>query len=245
MEAKGGAERGVSATKEYQVCFKCHSGGSANKFSSVNESSPNRRVIQEPDQERRFEAGNPSFHPVTAQRRGTGASLATELQSGMLQVYCSDCHNSDESARAGGTGPNGPHGSRYRHILMLRYDMPLFQDPRPPYSASLYDLCFRCHAESYVMGNGSAFNDNGDNMHDMHVREERVPCFACHDPHGVSIRSVPAATAANNAHLINLNLNYAANAEVPSPFYVTNSPGTGSCTVRCHSTGDRTRTYEP
>ncbi|MBK5273636.1 MAG: hypothetical protein JJE30_01100 [Desulfuromonadales bacterium] len=234
----------ANATREYEICFKCHAGGNANKFSGFTESPPNR-VIQEPDQMKRFDGMNPSFHPVVAQRRTNGSSLITALQSTMLMVYCSDCHNSDESIKAGGSGPSGPHGSRYEHILMFRYDMPLAQAPRSSYSASLYDLCFRCHAESFIMGSSSGFVASGASEHATHVRDRGVPCFACHDPHGVSSLSLPPGTPQNNAHLINFNVDYAANSSVPSPFYQTLSSRSGSCTVSCHSVGGATHSYAP
>ena len=65
----------VVAKAEYEVCFRCHSGPNADKFLSLNK--PNR-MIDNPDQIGRFDRMNTtSFHPVTAQRLGTGASLLT------------------------------------------------------------------------------------------------------------------------------------------------------------------------
>ena len=37
------------------------------------------------------------------------------------QIFCTDCHNSDDNREFGGTGPNGPHGSNYAHILERNY----------------------------------------------------------------------------------------------------------------------------
>ena len=38
------------------------------------------------------------------------------------QILCTDCHNSDDNREFGGTGANGPHGSRWTHILERRYE---------------------------------------------------------------------------------------------------------------------------
>ena len=38
------------------------------------------------------------------------------------QILCTDCHNSDDNREFGGTGPNGPHGSKWTHILERRYE---------------------------------------------------------------------------------------------------------------------------
>ena len=37
------------------------------------------------------------------------------------RILCTDCHNSDDNREFGGTGPNGPHGSRWPHVLERRY----------------------------------------------------------------------------------------------------------------------------
>ena len=37
------------------------------------------------------------------------------------QIFCTDCHASDDNREFGGTGPNGPHGSIYPHILERNY----------------------------------------------------------------------------------------------------------------------------
>ena len=38
------------------------------------------------------------------------------------QIFCTDCHNSDDNREFGGTGPNGPHGSTLTHILERDYE---------------------------------------------------------------------------------------------------------------------------
>lgn len=126
---------GNEATTEYQVCFKCHSGDFAFRFAGVTERMPNR-VIAEPNQLNRFDSQNPSFHPVTADRRGTGLSLLASLKATQVRVYCSDCHGSDQSVKAGGNGPNGPHGSQYEHILIAQYAMPLAGSTPVPYNSA-------------------------------------------------------------------------------------------------------------
>lgn len=223
------------ATKEYEICFKCHAGGQAANFSGITETRPNR-VINEPDQRKRFDGLNPSFHPVMAQRRGDGSSLNGSFQTDMLMIYCTDCHNSDESAKAGGTGPSGPHGSQWEHILMARYYMPPPTDTSLEYNSALYDLCYRCHNEGYIMGSSSGFVSQGMNEHAKHVKDRRIPCFACHDPHGIYFGS---GNSTNSAHLINFDKDYAADPNtLPNPYYDTSSAsGSGSCTVKCHTTG--------
>ena len=228
------------AVNEYEVCFRCHAGGSASLFSGRTVTSPTR-MITDPQQEERFNINNPSYHPVTSDRKGGGASLLASLKTSMIRIYCSDCHNNDKGATAGGTGPNGPHGSTYPHILAARYDMPPNVASGAP--AVIYALCFRCHDYNYVMvSSDSGFYDKGDvtvtpirppkNEHAVHVNFG-LPCYVCHDPHGVP--QAKGATGANNAHLINFDRFWTASAVVP--VYTSAGVGAGSCTVSCHSMG--------
>ncbi|MCM0079965.1 hypothetical protein L4X63_00015 [Geomonas sp. Red32] len=236
---------GNYAQTEFDVCFKCHSGPSAAQFSGQTEPMPNR-MIPEPDQQQRFNTANPSYHPVTGVSKIGSASLLSNLQP-MPRIYCSDCHNSDQSTKAGGIGPNGPHGSNFVHILMARYYMPLGStDPstRESYSSALYAVCFRCHSENYIISNGSAFSTGVTNHHFSHVVTRRIPCFACHDPHGVPI-SNPKVTAVNNAHLINFDRDYAASDTFTNPYYATTSPGNGTCVVVCHQAPGNSESYGP
>jgi predicted CXXCH cytochrome family protein len=238
---------GNYATTEFDICFKCHAGDNADTFHSV---TIPQRVVLDPNLMNCFDSRSPSFHPVTADRRGTtnGASLLAQYKVTMTRIYCSDCHNSDLSAKAlgGGTGPNGPHGSNFPHILIAQYDMPL----NGVTGTGQYPLCFRCHSDDYVMvdpviatvpGTATAFNNLGKNEHAFHVRDKNIPCSACHDPHGVSWKML--ATSANNAHLINFDKDYAVGAAVATPLYLTDSPGSGSCTVNCHTVVGNTHAY--
>jgi predicted CXXCH cytochrome family protein len=232
----------VEASAEYQICYKCHSGSSAYKFLEINK--PNR-MIHEYDQMKRFDAANPSFHPVAALRRGNGQSLLAQYQNTMLTIECSDCHNSDQSKKAGRTGPNGPHGSRYEHILMARYDMPFKGGMGRNLNCSSYQadyaLCFVCHSENYVVVFGSYFSNNGVNEHSKHVVDRCIPCYVCHDPHGVPM--VDGANRLNNAHLINFDKGYTVSQFVPVPTYQSPTPGIGSCMVACHTNSNHTHSY--
>jgi predicted CXXCH cytochrome family protein len=229
----------VQANTEYEICYKCHSGPYAYKFAGPRKTD---RVIYQPDLMRRFDAANPSFHPVAVTRRsGNGRSLLANYQNGMLTITCTDCHNSDQSKRAGGEGPNGPHGSRYEHILIARYDMPVKGTAGRNSSCGGYQndyaLCFACHSDIYVMASGSYFANGSQNEHARHVVDRCIPCAACHDPHGVSAQDGGSATG--NAHLINFDRTWAASASLPLPRYQTtgSGSGSGSCTVSCHTGG--------
>jgi len=231
----------VIATAEYEICYKCHSGSRASYFVGLDK--PNR-VIAELDEMKRFSPSNPSFHPVAANRKTAGSSLYPQFRQNMVRIDCSDCHNNDDSKKAGGVGPNGPHASRFEHILIARYEMPLKgmagRTQQCSSYRSDYALCFICHMDYYVMVSGSSFVFGSVNEHSRHVVDRCIPCFACHDPHGTPAQD--GATASNNAHLINFDKGYAASLSLPAPRYLTTAPASGSCTVACHS-GSGTHTY--
>lgn len=216
------------ATKEFEICFKCH---------ALQHFTPAAipRQIQTGDEAARFDIDNPSSHPVTVARTGTPVpSLRSEIagftptRSLLTQrmIYCTDCHNSDNSAKVkvGSTGATGPHGSANRHILLDTYE----QDTYPlAYDVNNYALCFRCHDQDVLL---TPLRTNFP-PHQSHVVTHQVPCSICHDPHGVP-RTL-GATAARNAHLINFETLFGITGSYAS------GPGhTGSCTVTpCHTTG--------
>ncbi|GFE62110.1 cytochrome c [Geobacter sp. AOG2] len=232
----------ATAAKEYEICYRCHAGTNPGSFID----SQTRRVVTQPDENIRFNQTSlsGSYHPVMTARRSDGSSLLTALQSSMTMIYCSDCHNSDQSSKAlgSGTGANGPHGSKYEHILMAQYDMPIPALAGPPYSAgsysaAKYDLCYRCHNESYILGTSSGFSNMTSNEHVRHVVNRMIACFVCHDPHGI----------AGNYHLINFSTDYVS-AAAPVPSYTTPDPTskTGQCMVSCHSSDSGyTHGYSP
>ena len=129
-----------SATKEYQICMKCHSyWGLGSATGGVNDSlhySPSNSSILMTDQAWEFNPNNKSAHPVvmsandrpedtTPDHTGEGTYAPRELQPEQLLapwstnygknvMYCSDCHGSDDEL---GGDPRGPHGSNLRYIL--------------------------------------------------------------------------------------------------------------------------------
>ena len=98
------------------------------------------------------------------------------------------------------------------------------------------------------MGSSSGFVNAGTNEHAAHVQGLRaIPCFACHDPHGISLTSVSPVppSVQNNSHLINFDMDYSSSAAVPIPQYVTLAPRAGSCKVSCHTSPGFTHSYSP
>lgn len=205
---------------EYELCYKCHS------------SSANLPVFAS-DKAAEFRTTNPSFHPVEAEGKLAYVvslkkpySARKEQPGDISTISCSDCHGSDNAE-----APKGPHGSNFRGLLSLKYEM---EDGRPESSYS-YALCYKCHDRASILANDSFA------YHRQHIegnRASRQPgtsCYSCHDAHGSSV----------NPYLIRFNEdvvrpNTAGKLEFKAQGVATRH---GSCSLSCHGVEHDARSY--
>lgn len=193
---------------EYELCFRCHSDGNGKGEASVP------RVRPETNTRLEFNTGNPSFHPVTGPGRNPDVpSLIAPLRPNSL-IYCTDCHNNNQGPRAGGKGPDGPHGSIYAPLLERRLELRDFLAE----SAASYALCYKCHNRDSILGNQSF------PLHAKHVADAKTACTTCHDSHGT-----PGAT-----HLINFNRTYVSANSKGQLIWTDEGHVQGSCSLSCH-----------
>jgi predicted CXXCH cytochrome family protein len=203
------------ARYEYEVCFKCHGVNSVERPFITRNSVQTNLTLE-------FSPSAASFHPVEVPGVGRDVpSLIPTMNTGTM-IYCTDCHDSDTGSNAGGGGPNGPHGSNFRPLLVAEYDT---VDGTSESSAA-YALCYRCHERSSILNNDSF------SRHSTYVVDQRTPCSVCHDGHGIS--SVQGTTH-NNAHLINFDITIVR----PDPIsrqltYISTGPRSGECFLLCH-----------
>lgn len=169
-----------SASFEFEVCFKCHA-----DTRSVEPYIP-RRIVQA-NTRMEFSPSAVSFHPVQAPGRNPQVpSLRPGWTTGSI-ISCSDCHGS-ESRITGGAG--GVHGSNFAPILSARYETADFTSE----SASSYALCYQCHDRASILSDASFPG------HRRHIVDQRTPCAACHDAHGIASSQ---GNQTNNSNLIN------------------------------------------
>lgn len=203
----------------YEICFKCHADGVARQRRPIVE-----RQVEQTNTRLQFQPSNPSFHPIAGPRRNSDVvSLIAPLRVGAI-ISCMDCHNSDSSRFAGGTGPNGPHGSMYEPLLVRNYETTDFTVE----SAQAYALCYECHSRESILG------DESFPLHRRHIVDLRTPCSACHDAHGVYRAQ---GNSINNASLINFDLSIVMPASsVGGAGIEFRDTGrfAGSCTLTCH-----------
>jgi predicted CXXCH cytochrome family protein len=209
------------ATMYYEVCFRCH----ADRPVLLP-----RRIIRSRDAggniRREILPTAASAHPIAFPARDTGEvpSLVSEARVRRF-VGCQDCHDNPNARDAGGLEAAGPHGSPYDFLLAARYET----HDGTAESPQAYALCYRCHDRNSILG------DESFTLHRSHVVRGRVPCSACHAPHGVS------GGAAQHSHLINFDISIVGGQRS----YVDTGRFSGSCTLRCHGVTHANFTYAP
>ena len=150
----------AQASSTYEICLRCH-GDSADQ--------PIARTSRQHDQSNmrlKIQSSNPSFHPIAAMGRSADVPSLIDPWNEQSMIGCTDCHNSNDAVSAGGSGPEGPHGSVFEPILVRNF----VTIDNSPESASNYALCYGCHSRDSILA------DESFAEHDMHIRGERTPC---------------------------------------------------------------------
>jgi len=221
------------AVNEYEICFKCHASSSVQSISP-----PIPRVAKSVNTREAFQTLNPSYHPVAALGKNSDvpsipSSDAPSLSTTSM-IYCTDCHDSDESRSIGGTGPRGPHGSQYSPLIRQQY----LTGDNVMETSQAYALCYWCHNRTNILSDVS-FRKNLANKggHSGHITRSssgtpvNAPCSICHDPHGVQDDGL----SGSHTKLINFDSRFVM--AVPGnryPFYTDRGSRSGNCTLVCH-----------
>jgi predicted CXXCH cytochrome family protein len=215
-----------TAINTYEICLRCH---------GDSPSQPPARTPRQHDQANirlKIQPSNPSFHPIAVVGRNSSVpSLITPLTENSI-IGCTACHNSNEARSAGGSGPEGPHGSSFAPILVRNYET--LDNTRE--SPASYALCYSCHSRDSILNNESF------KYHDKHIRDEDTPCNACHDPHGISSTQ---GNPTNNSHLINFDTSIVFPNSSSLLQFVDNGDRTGSCDLLCHGKEHNNLDYQP
>ncbi|MDH5219016.1 MAG: hypothetical protein OEX19_15040, partial [Gammaproteobacteria bacterium] len=160
---KHGAPSGAGlqlATKEYQVCLKCHSNfgyENAQIGSGVGQVSNTAMELLPDNGDPANLPNHNSWHPV-AGATGRTTRLASnnflspfDVGVGTQTMYCSDCHTSTNDPSAGAVGP---HGSTHSTGLVKNWDVNTG-------TGSTNDLCFECHEyDQYANGTPATTKDS-------------------------------------------------------------------------------------
>jgi hypothetical protein len=214
----------ATATYEYQICFKCHSGFNQNTQNVVRGTSFTQLITwggtgaaSWTDQGLEFSTSNQSYHPVVAALPATdpgvnGSSIlaADDMRASFTGpdgatyggwangsvMYCSDCHAQSNA------GSLGPHGSSVKWML---------KGPNQawPYTTAAGNGTSSGTYRSYSIMDDDIDTANGlfcRNCHDLNGEEhtygdhQAVACVNCHIrvPHGSKVsRLLRAGLSAN------------------------------------------------
>jgi predicted CXXCH cytochrome family protein len=244
VSASDGTTVLTPAVNQYESCLRCHGTSSGKQVLPIYGYFP-VRVVSAGDPLNlvpQFAVAATSSHPVMHAR--SSALAQPSLLANMLnldgitpgrtmgtQILCTDCHNSDDNREFGGTGANGPHGSRWTHILERRYEFSqtaapgqaisnLF--PNPDLSVNgPYALCGKCHDIANQIVQNTSWNHHSDHIN------TGVSCSTCHAAHGMGATS----GTISGERLVNFDVNVVApNGTLP----VSYSRATNTCTLVCH-----------
>jgi predicted CXXCH cytochrome family protein len=244
ISANDGVTIVAPAVNQYENCLRCHGTSTGKAINPVYGYAPTRLVSAGDPLNiiPQFALSSSSSHPVTHDSNSplsqpslrpymTNLDGVTQGRSMGVRILCTDCHNSDDNREFGGSGPNGPHGSKFTHILERRYEFSqapaagalivnLF--PNPDKSAvGPYGLCAKCHDLNQVVANTSF------NQHALHINEG-FSCSVCHTSHGMGATS----GFVTGERMVNFDMNVVAANGTAAVSY---NRATNTCTLTCHN----------
>ena len=233
------------AVNQYENCLRCHGTSSGKAVNTiygylplwaVSAGDPLNVIAQ-------FAITATSSHPVMHVRSSPlpqpsllanmlNLDGSTQGRAMGTQIFCTDCHNSDDDREFGGTGPNGPHGSKWTHILERQY---LFSQapvpgqlitnlyPTPDLTVNgPYALCGKCHDLANQIMKNTSFT-----QHQYHINSG-FTCSVCHSAHGVGATSATIS----GERLVDFDIKVVAqNGSTP----ISYSRATNTCVLVCHT----------
>lgn len=231
------------ATYQYESCLRCH-GTSVGKTAPLSFGYLPARSFGSSDPldvSLEFAHGSRSSHPVMRDATNLARpsllknmwdiNFKVPMRAISSRILCTDCHNGDANREFGGTGPNGPHGSKFVHVLERQYVISQVSsgrgslisnlNPTPILSGSVaspYALCAKCHDLAYI-NLGADWAE-----HNRHI-QDGFSCSVCHSAHGVPL-STPGVPG---TALVSFDMNVVAENGAPVSYN-----GGSSCTLTCH-----------
>jgi predicted CXXCH cytochrome family protein len=231
------------AVNEYQVCFKCHAdstnkpttstyGRTAIRYPTGPLPAADGTLPPRPADQYNLRLKFMSTIGHNVMGNSVVTTTVSSLLPYMLNVggtsntnrplttksllYCTDCHSSDQARSSGGTGPNGPHGSIYPHLLQLNFTQDTVGSGGGGGGSTGTALCAKCHNLTTVQGETPHGEHNG------------YSCSTCHDPHGVI-----GGNPVNNRAMMNFDTGVALAATSGWGFFYV-STTTRGCYTNCH-----------
>ena len=236
----------TDVTNQYELCFKCHGQTGKSACGTTRCGAPKTHSMVRHDGVYNIRSkvvpGTPgllSYHPLVSNNPANNAEVPSlkatiPLNTSTSLIYCTDCHSSDTSGAAGGTGADGPHGSTWEGQLAQQYTF----NTNPANSTVFYALCYKCHDEAVILSSASFVK------HAPHIQNRGGSCILCHDPHGShkGARLINFLTSSDGAVVIG-PINVKGQPDPTTPRWVDTGVFTGECWLNCHNAGHSPKTY--
>ena len=255
-----------SITREYQLCFKCHSGFTT--LSSNGSFGPSRYRL---DQGIEFNPNNESYHPIEAPGKNTTAAMTASLAGTSpykqwtfttgSTIRCVNCHASSTNYNLvtppAANGDLPMHTSKNPGILLQNYRNRELKPRGVAYDASDFALCYMCHAEAPFRNRDS--NATNFREHERHVSGlsgnttsatsidqpgaggGKAICAECHFRQHSTALSDQTVPQVAGPGLVSFAPNVTASSGVRS--WTREETGRGSCTLTCHGKDHDRRGY--
>jgi predicted CXXCH cytochrome family protein len=236
------------SVNQYENCLRCHGTSAGKVINPIYGYLPARSSTDPLNVISQMNTNAKSSHPVMHAR--TSGLPQPSLLDTMLdlnggttngramgaQIFCTDCHNADDNREFGRSGPNGPHGSKWWHILERDYEdsqapggpgtlVTINLNPQPDLSVNgPYGMCAKCHNLNTAMQSSQSWT-----YHNAHVVTDGLSCSTCHTGHGMG------ATSANptGVRMVDFDLNVVGR---NGGLAIAYDRGSNTCALQCHNT---------
>lgn len=257
-------------TREYQLCFKCHSGFT--KLPAPIAGKPSKDAL---DKGVEFNPANPSFHPIEAAGKNQTAKMTASLAgpspykmwdfNATSTVRCLNCHTS-------GTTPDTtsvplplpgsalqPHTSSNRGILLKNYRDRLLATTNAAYNNADFALCYTCHSNTPFASESGGTDRTNFRLHGYHtaklagmgssITDIDTPgagggnaiCAECHFRLHSTTNKV-GAQVIDGTRLVNFAPNVTPN-DKGVISWTRSATGGGTCALKCHNVNHDAKKY--
>lgn len=251
--------------REYQLCFKCHSG-----FTTLPSNAgftPSEYFL---DKGVELNPANASYHPIEAAGKNTTQKMTDSLNgtspykqwafTTASTVRCSNCHasytkyNLTTPPAAGSDLP--PHTSQYRGVLLQNYKDRVLKTSASAYAAADFALCYLCHGETPFRNETSTqtnyrfhgfhtfkltgMGSGGTDIDTAGAGQGNAICAECHFRiHSTTYKD--GAQTLTGTRLVNFAPNVLPSGSTRS--WTSTGTGTGTCTLTCHGVSHSNWSY--